>query len=437
MNNKKIISLLMSVISTFAACAMASCDFSTEKTKTEEPTNIVLNDFETFEEDFLTIRPLNNFGKININYDKEYVKFGKASAKIEASSGTFETPKPTMILPTYSTRFSYDYKDFSKTEKVSVWLYNAEEKELSVGLGLQIGKWVSGQWWDRVDRSTPLYYELKSGWNYIEYVVDPTYLAYQGQANIKNIHGLFFEFEYCSQFADVPVIYMDDLRLHLSKTEITGSEYEIKADTQKGVWEIADFEDERQGMFLYMRNYSEGETLRMNARVVNASKYNTTAKSGNNVLELTMHAGSGSGWPRATLSSKALAKVIEKIGQDFVEHPENYQISFDYYNASPVEHSLSVVYENEAMTTTLNPWQNIKCAPYTWSTYTISITKINNTLAGAVESGYLKEGYTADDLKCEKYPVNIVFSGSAFASANDTRDRYYLIDNIRIEKVNG
>ena len=433
--SKKIISTILTITSTFAACAMSGCNFGQDTAKTEEQTNIVFNDFETFEEDFLSIRPLNNFGKININYDKTYVKFGKASAKIEASSGTFETAKPTMILPTYSTRFAYDYKDFSKTEKISVWLYNAEEEDLSVGLGLQIGKWTTGQWWDRVDRCTPLYYTLKNGWNYIEYVVDPTYLAYQGKTDITNIQGLFFEFEYCNQFDDVPVVYMDDLRLHFSKTEITGSEYALKADAENGVWELADFEDVRQGMFLYMRSYSEGENLRMNARVVNASKYNTTAKSGNNALELTMHAGGGSGWPRATLSSKVLAKVIAEIGQDFVDHPENYQLCFDYYNGSPVEHSLSVVYENEATTSTLNPWQNIKCAPYTWSKYAISFTRINNTLAGAVESGYLKEGYTADDLRCEKYPVNIVFSGSSFWSADDTRDRYYLIDNMRIEKI--
>ncbi len=430
---KRIISSLLTVCTALTACMLVACKDKDQNLE-ENVTDIVFNGFEDFEKDILSIRPLNNFGKLNINREKEYVKFGDASLKIEASSGTWETAKPTMILPTYSTRYEYDYKDFSKTEKISAWLYNAEERELSVGVGLQIGKWSCGQWWDRVDRCTPLYYTLQSGWNYVEYTVDPTYLAYQGNADIKNIQGLFFEFEYCSQFSDVPVIYMDDLRLHFSESEIVGSEYVLKADAEKGVWEVADFEDARQGMFMYMRSSAEGENGRMNARVVNASKYNTVAKSGNKALELTLHAGL-SGWPRVTLSSKVLKKAIDAIGQDFIDHPENYRLCFDYYNGSPLKHSLSILYENAATATTLNPYKNISCDPYTWSTYEISFKAINDTLKTAAENEKIKEGYTADDLRCEKHPVNIVFSGAAFANADDTRDRYFLIDNIRIEKI--
>ena len=41
-----------------------------------------------------------------------------------------------MYFPTVSTRFGYDYSDFSKVESVDMWMYNAESKEMRVTVGL-------------------------------------------------------------------------------------------------------------------------------------------------------------------------------------------------------------------------------------------------------------------------------------------------------------
>ena len=430
---KKIIALLLTVCTIFATFSMAAC--SEEKAGGK---NIVFNGFENFEKDMQSqIRMLNNFGVININFDEDYVKFGNGSAKIEPSSGTYEQVMPAFIIPTYSSRYEYDYKDFTKTEKISVWMYNAQAEPYTFGIGLQIGPWTTGQWWDRVDRTTPVYYTLNSGWNYIEYKVDPTYLAFQGEADITNIHGLVFEFEYSSQFVDVPVLYMDDLRFHYSDKAVKGSEITIKADEENGVWTVADFEDTIQNQYMYMRK-TDVNNYRINAMTVNALKHNTTTTNGYNVLELTKHAGdSNATWPRATLSGKVIKLAIDKIGQDIIDHPENYELRFDFYNASSVVHNFNVVFNTPATNNEQNMWQSVSSKPFTWAEWTMSFDMISKRFQDNVDnpenSLALNPGYS--EVNFAAAPGDLIFSTSGFGGEDNTRDRIYLIDNVRIVKI--
>ncbi len=427
---KKFIALLLAVAATFLFAFSAVGCSKKKETETPARRDVVFDGFEEFEKDFLTIRFLNNFGKININYDEKYVKFGKGSAKIEPSGGTFETATPTFVLPTVSARYGYDYSDFSKTEKISAWFYNDEEKDLTVGIGLQKGEWINGQWWDKLDKTNAVYYTLKSGWNYIEYLVEPQYLACQENFDVKNVQGLFFEFEYADQFADVPVIYMDDLRLHFSENEITGRKISLKADAENGVWEVSDFENAEQTLFWYMRA-SDASYQRLNARIVNASKYNTVAASGYNVLEVVAHPSTGGGWPRVSLSANVIRKVMESIGQDVIDNPNAYEFKFDYFNASPVTFSYQVLYLPESATNTVNPWQNMNGKPYAWQSYSINLSKINETLATAT----LKDGEAQSSLDFVTAPCSVVLSGTGYNVLDDSNDRVYLVDNFRIEKI--
>ncbi|MBR2449837.1 MAG: hypothetical protein IKB30_06955 [Clostridia bacterium] len=429
---KKIIALLLTVCTIFATFSMTAC--SEEKTSGK---CIVFNSFENFEKDMQSqIRMLNNFGVLNINFDEDYVKFGNGSAKIEPSSGTNEKVTPSFIIPTYSSRYEYDYKDFTKMEKISVWMYNAQTEPYTFGIGLQIGPWTTGQWWDRVDRTTPVYYTLNNGWNYIEYNVDPTYLAFQGQSDITDIHGLVFEFEYSSQFADVPVLYMDDIRFHYLDKAVKGSQITIKADEENGVWTIADFEETIQNQYFYMRK-TDVNNLRVNAKVVNALKHNTTTTNGHNVLELTKHSGdSSSGWPRATLSGKVIKMAIDKIGQDIIEHPENYELRFDYFNASPVAHNFNIMMSTPATNNEQNLWQGASTKPFTWAEWSMDFATISKRFQDNVDnpenSMALNPGYT--EVNFAAAPGDVIFSTQGFGGDTNTRDRIYLIDNVRIVK---
>ena len=325
---KKIIALLLTLCTLLSAFSMTSC-----KKEDGSDGSMVFKGFNVWEQDFSPIRILNQFGKISLNLtEKEYVKFGAGSAKIQPSGGTFETAKPTFIIPTYSTFLGYDYGDFTKTEKISVWVYNVQENKEWIGMGLQTGPWKTGQWWDSVVRTNTMYFTLNHGWNYIEYDIDPTYLEMQSQFDIKNVLGVFFEFDYHDQFKDqIPVFYMDDLRFHYSESAVKGSTYELKSDAVAGVWEVADFEDKKQNLFTYQRT-SDGSLIRMNARVINGSEQNVTAKSGTNVLEVTKHAGENNGgWPQLILSYKVFEKAFANIGSDIAEHPENYYICLEFY----------------------------------------------------------------------------------------------------------
>ncbi len=85
-------------------------------------------------------------------------------------------------------------------------------------------------------------------------------------------------------------MYMDDLRLHY-ETDRRENEIILKSDAEKGIWEIADFEDGKQNFFLGCERSGVREPLKSTNKVVNAGYYNIKAPSGNNVLELTMRAG--------------------------------------------------------------------------------------------------------------------------------------------------
>ena len=450
---KKLLAILLAALTMFSALSLSACaDNADEDKDSAAVTNFVFNGFEDFDKDFLTIRVVDwAFGSVNQNFDKKYVKFGEASALFRPYGEIGYRGLPIIYLPMYSTRFGYDYKDMTKVEKISAWFYNAQEDTYKVGLGLQTATISCNQTVDTTSRTITQKFDLVPGWNYVEYDMDPKYLNCQTSLDLTNIFGMCIQFEYCNELVEeAPYIYVDDIRFHLSEETVTGSEsFGLKSDAENGVWEVADFEDERQAQMFYV-SADIAENRRCTVEVVNANEVNTTAKSGQNVLKITRHASYTTSHTYNTgIAQDVLEEVFKTIGQDLVDNPDNYVLKLDYFNNNPTRQRVGYSFGSSVCTRNCPTWRYLApdkeqqdwMEPYTWGTFEVNLgwcnTRIYNQLTSEnPQSTYPKllDGYTLEDAKMTTNPSKFSFSFQAYSNG-DRRDVIILLDNIRIERI--
>ena len=129
---KKVLVSLLASITAFSAFSFVACEKESEN---KEPTQVVLADFEKFEPDFQLMRISKHFGAVNVNTDAEYVKNGNTSAKIQPLGHVPSKSQPWLYFPLSSTRFDYDYRDFSYFDNVNMWIYNAQSETVEIELG--------------------------------------------------------------------------------------------------------------------------------------------------------------------------------------------------------------------------------------------------------------------------------------------------------------
>ena len=428
---KKLTALLLTGLMSFSLC---SCELSTVKgylglqeTKNEQSDVVVLNDFEEFEKDVQIIRLLNGFGQVNHNEDKAFVKSGEKSIQLRPKGFNYCTVPPFIVMPTYSQRFGFGYGDFTKVDSLSMWFYNAEETPVEVGVGLTSAAINNGQWYNTVSRVAAAYYSLNPGWNRIEYEVLPEWLGLQTTFKLNEVHGIYIECPYSEspRIDDTVTLYVDDVRLHYTdETRTTDiNKIELKADTVNGVWEIADFESSTENTFFTMKRTGSANPMSCvpTAKVVNSSKHNVTTTSGDNVLEITLRAGSGQyGWPFLYGSEALMKYAFSKVGQDLIDNPQNYEIVFELYNAQDFKMGLTLYLKDSEGKDAISYGTSVKADAKSWTTFRRNL-------------GELTEASTNNDYAAN--PGEFVFASAQYASAEDTSDRYVLIDNIRIEKI--
>ena len=442
---KKLLALLLALVTMFSVFSLSACGDKEEEVDTGVVTNFVFNGFENFDKDFLTMRVVDwSFGSVHQNFDKKYVKFGESSALFRPIGEIGYTGLPIIYLPLYSNRFEYDYKDMSKVEKISAWYYNAEEETYRVGIGFQTTQIENGQTLDSAGRTVTKKFDLVPGWNYVEYELDPKYLESNSALDLTNVLGICLQFEYRNQMTDVaPYIYVDDIRFHVSETTVQGSSsFGLKADAEKGVWEIADFEDERQ-LQLFQVSGSYAENRRNTLEIVNANELSTTAKSGSNVLKITRHASYTTSHSYGfALSKDVLIEVFNTIGDDFIENPHNYALKIDYYNYSPIRLRSGYGFGSSCCTRNGPTWRYLDYIdPYTWGEFEIDVGWCDEYIYGHLtdpnpKSTYprLLDGYTLEDAKFTTNPSNFTFTLPAYPTG-DRRDVVFVLDNIGIERV--
>ena len=207
--------------------AMTGCGEDTEKkpanqdsvkqeTDTVEGGFTVLCDFEKWEPDFSLIKLFNDFGKISRNTDSAYVKRGTMSAKLQPIGIPNSADKPMFYIPLNSALYDFNYGDVTNYYNFSVSVYNAEEYDVEIGVGLVYEESVPGR---SISKMTEAQISvLKPGWNEVEYLLqkypytftNPTISEYS-ETECK---AVYFNFETMEvegdSVEDAPVLYMDD-----------------------------------------------------------------------------------------------------------------------------------------------------------------------------------------------------------------------------------
>ena len=313
---KKISLLLLALfIMTMSASLIACKDKTPADPDAALKQDVTLCDFEEWAPDFQTIRFMNGFGRVSKNEDKTYVKSGNFSARLDPLGWYSSGSLPLIFFPTRSETFGFDYADFSYADYISVEIYNPnnEEKTINMGLVSNISSISS------ITRINDREITLKTGWNSVYFEIDPSIVAITG--NITSVEGIYFLFKNAQSLnptEETPKYYIDDLKI-IKKQERSPSDFNFVLDKN----EIADFEKNYQ-------KYCVDSEYPTEISVVNAADYGINAPSGRKVLRVNF-LGTGTNYWRYFKIDKKLIQASVLKGMT-LEQAKNAYLCFDVYN---------------------------------------------------------------------------------------------------------
>ena len=431
---KKLISRLIVLVMCFSLSSLVACD--NEESTTTETQKVLWNGFEYFDRDVQLIRIFNEFGKLDQNDNPEYVRSGKKSLKITPLGSRVHNANPYFMVPATSTRFEeISYGDFTNVDKLSFWFYNAEENTVNVGIGFGKGALKMDDRRDLMFKTNVEYFSLNSGWNYIEYDVQPALLKMQG-LDIEAVNGVMFEFDYVEShdLEDSPEVYLDDIYIEYTKTP-KSLEYDkpVKTGTNGNnpYWMISDFEDPTDA-YAYMYNYTFPAPVSAHPIIksVFAGDYGVITEDSLRVMLIQKKHGGGSyGWPVLHLAPEPIKAAIDAIGQDIYDNPGNYVITYDCYNGS----NYTGGWSHEFYKSGISTWQSLSVKPRSWASYSYNIGQLM-----ARYDSYKTQNPDTDLLSWLDSP-HLEFRWSGHYNKNNAEaenaDRCFFIDNVRIEKI--
>lgn len=205
---KSILVISALFLATSSAAVLCACGGG-EKGVTE----VAFASYESWQDGFYNINMMDGFGRISRS--DEQAHGGSYSAKLQPLGSVTDPSAPYFYYPMQMEgEEGYHYADFSKLDKVSFFMYNAEadEREVQLAIVASISDVYS------TDYKVVGTYSLAPGtWTEIEY--QPDYEALQDLCDITNVAGLGFVFENqnSSSVTDAPVLYLDDLTLSVSE----------------------------------------------------------------------------------------------------------------------------------------------------------------------------------------------------------------------------
>ncbi|MBQ8685581.1 MAG: hypothetical protein IJ514_05385 [Clostridia bacterium] len=405
---KRKIALLAALPFAFASFAFAGC-----KEEAKAPEQVVLCDFEQFEPDFQLMRLQHEFGAVRVNTDEKYVKSGKTSAKLMPIGGYTSGAVPYAYIQTFSDRFDYDYRDFTKVKSFSMWMYNAQETTEVVKFGL-IGEITSTTSCVKVPC---IQYALESGWNKVVVYLEHDKLAFS--LDVADVPGLYVEFENAGvrDIEEAPVFYMDDVALNTLETPV-----EIDDDYEFAKGEIADFEYDYQANMITYQNTKD--TSMPNAYVVKAANEGLIAPSGEKILKVvTKGDKERSGWPSILIPQK----ILEASGFNQIpkEQWANYVFRFEVYTeVEDIDFKLySILYAQKGS----QGKQTIKTKAGEWVTHEVAFSTV----------GYFDSNTTEE--KLQTATENILTAPAKWAinwgGYNDAEEKVFYLDNFRYVNI--
>lgn len=381
--------------------------------------------FESYKESIVQMKSFNQFGKVSLNKDVDFVKQGEGSCKLQPLGEPETTKNPTVIFSTISLPDSereFNYMDFSKYEKVSAWVYNDEDHEVNMGISLL----TSAVSYDRLTGDygsttiTDNFILKPKQWNKVVYQINHAYLELF--VDIHYIYGVCFSFENAGTryLSETDTIYVDDLKLEkLSKPYQTTQAhiFECEGSTEDKII-LADFEQYAQMYYAHCAVY------RWQERRPDIDVYNPMLGDYGTVLRLTTRY-----CPYNVNRSNAI-RISGEIfrGLDLAAMADStdyvYYIKFDVYNESNSDISVSGNFIHKSSEKTCKTWTSVTVSPKTWGTYSYQLSKAKTSTTDKL--GNVTTYRYADD------PGDISIGWGQY---EEGPRRVFYVDNIRLERV--
>ena len=385
--------LCFSAFSFFVACE--------EEDGTQNEGERLLYDFEQWGPDFQLLRVFDSFGTVDYCDQAEYATSGTGSAELRPIGNSKTFSHPYIYLPLMSEIFSYNYMDIGQVESYSIEIYNAQDEDKNIYLGLAFSP-------DGSKNTDSQTFILKPGHNTVEYNIQHSLLNIK--YDISACYGLYIMFDESAisegivPADEAPVYYLDDVKLHYSDEEI-----EIEDIITLSPGEICDFEKLYQR---YIYGVVANSSIIPELGIVTAAEYGLTAPSGEKVLRMLTKPGATdyASWPQFNFPQKLLDKV--NFAQ-YIDNLSDYELKFEMYqtNGPSLLFSVDIYKENSSS----YQYYHFNSEVGVWKTCSISLALISENVPGFIEDpGKI----------CICYPE---YTG--------IEEYEFFFDNFRIEKV--
>ncbi len=360
----KLLSLILSLVvafSLFTACGEkeGGDEPTTTITKVANSSRVDLYNFEQWKPDFSCIKGQKLFGVVKRNKDKEYCKSGDYSAKIMPIGGHIDPSTPILWFPVSSEAWNFGYNDFSYVDYVSFWIYNANDVEKDVTVGL-ISQYKTHESITQLQGQT---YGLKPGeWTLINYVIDfgaMTVGSVVDRDDMLSVQGIYMQWETAPSpdTALAPVYYVDDISL-IYKETINGFDSPLNFDQNADVKYLIDFDEPWHDSLAYSKVVASHVFSAPTTKTVYGKDVGVQPTTGSRMLEYKiglMKASDYTGTYHWTYLPESLMRAFWKTyvyDSDLVENPyiiprddwKNWYICYDVYNASNIQHSFSTMF---------------------------------------------------------------------------------------------
>lgn len=452
-NIKRIFAFALIAVCVLCSVACSGKESSTEEqaiTKTVNSFKADLLNFEQWYPDFSITRLGTMAGKATRNSDKAFVKTGNYSMLIRTVGGQVAYKNPVFWFPTSSSYYGFDYRDFTKVNYVSAWLYNDNETDKKLVVGLVTDYSMTDPTMLKGDE-----YVLKANaWNNVKYYVDFSALSAGNKVEeftARNIVGVYLQFEHTktNTLENAPKYYLDDMSLIFRDTPGEIKEVVSFKQINENSWEICNFEESWQRYIFDTVETSSAKTLPRHS-VVKASDYGLQASSGKNVLRVEFPAKSTSA-PTQYLSipedfmRKLFSTFFYDTGRG--EGNENvipeeewtkYGLSFDVYCADEIDQTLIVTFWLKNRATPAGPFDDIYgkdevAISGQWTTYTCNLG--NMALKSATEKSMSTATYKDGDRLKNPGCMTITWAGRrGYTDADEDKFSTVFFDNFRLVK---
>ena len=330
MKAKRFLSLIVCALLSVVAVFGSGCDLNAlmsgqEKSVKEEG---LIADFEDIATCTQNINFYNYFGRLQITKDENFITHGEGAGKINAMGDLHIT---SAAAPSFDYKLPEDERDFTNMKRITVDMYNASDRDYTVGVYLRIGS-ASGAktqvWTTSLKMNT---------WTIVSPNFDVSLMSLG--YDLDEVYGIGFEFEKVGQnYKGANDIYIDNLRVERYDKAPEAMQIELAEN------EICSFDKLWQTSVCFPAYYSPMPGYELQTSINTDLNYSRRGKS-LKMIQPALQAGQGWGWAYLKFPRKYVEALNLKqySGQDafslwvYSESDSAISISLHFWRKSSTE----------------------------------------------------------------------------------------------------